>query len=208
MIFAHRSFARLVRCTADSDSLLEIADALESRRVSTLIEVIDTEKTVTMFGRRNSANVSGDFGNRILSLTFAMGDVSVIANSLRQLAGKPDRSTITLAALGLLTSETSENNLEFYKLDKVPKLAHDYIPTGPVGCWDGVLYHADPTFEQFGRVREIVLDWAVPDPEGISNTCLRKHKRGPKMLTLHRRIAACSIRMTQPSRSTSTSITH
>lgn len=167
LAFDFEPFMNLLRCTATSESLHELADALQLGGASALHKVITAygRSSAVKSGRRTRVDV--DYTKkRAISLTFAKNDCNTIADGLRRLAGEPDCSTLSLADLGLLTRDTSDNDLEFFKLDKAPELKRDYDPHVPGSTWEGVLYHIDPTAQQFRQVRDVILEWAVPTSDG------------------------------------------
>lgn len=160
LIFGSRNFACLVRCTITSESLRDLANALAAGGPTAFHEVIvdQGEDAAVRSGRRTRVDLDGPNRPRYL-LTFANGDCDTIAESLMRLADEPDRNAISLSELGLLTVETSNFDLEFFKLDEVPELMHDYEPSVDGSTWEGVLYHDAPSFTQFEQVRDIVSAW-------------------------------------------------
>ena len=181
--FGFRPFMSLLRCTATSDSLRELADALEVGDPSALQQAIAIHEDDAGAKLGRHTRIAVDRTRKpVYSLTFAKNDCNSIADGLRRLAEEPDRSTISLADLGLLTPDTSDNDLEFFKLDRVPELNRDYDPDVPGSTWEGVLYHRSITAEQFRQVREVILGWAVPTGDKHEQELFARSSVAPELV--------------------------
>lgn len=192
LAFSSRSFARFVRCTVTSESLRDLANALVSGGPTALhheIVALDRRAAVKS-GRQTCADV--DFTNQHhYLLTLANGDCDAIAESLRRLADEPDRSAVSLAKLGLLTVETSNYDLEFFKLDEVAELMPDYEPDVSGSTWEGVLYHPIPPLTRFRHALDLVLGWAVPSDNQDKSVLVAQSSDPDKIVdlaTAHRRL--------------------
>lgn len=192
LAFGFRAFMNLLRCTATSDSLRELASALESGGPSALHNVIKTHESRSAARSGRQTRVVVDYSkSAVFFLTIATRDCEKIAEGLRRLAAEPDGSTTSLAELGLLTRDTSKNDLEFYKRDEVPDLKRDYSPDVPGSTWEGVLYHSEATMKQFQQVREVILEWAATTSDGRERELFAVTPEGEDRVDLavaHRRL--------------------
>lgn len=98
--------------------------------------------------------------------TLAPSDCQRVVDALTTLAKGEDRRGTSLAILGLLPTDYSGRNLEFYKLDETIQLRSDYDTTqAGFGLWESELSHALLPLDSFLQVRKIISDWSRPTPE-------------------------------------------
>ena len=78
------------------------------------------------------AAVSVDFAREpVYRITLAAADPAQLGEKLQALARGPERASLWLSELGLLSEATSDYDLEFTKRDEIAELAADYQPRCP-----------------------------------------------------------------------------